>query len=912
MKTDWKQYVRAHLPPLALAAERELEIVEELAQHLEAAYEEALARGATESEAQTRALAHVRDWRVLECEVERAELPVAVRVLPPLNHSWNGLSRGRFRMEILWQDVRYCLRSLLKQPGFTALAILTLALGVGANTGVFSVLHAVLLGALPYERPEELVLVWSDFQKSGARRAPAAGLQLREIRTRSQALRDLAGIWVGNGTLTGAPEAEQIKLAQVTANFFAVLGAQPLLGRTFLPTEEGAGGRRALLLSHGLWQRRFGGDPQIVGRAIRMEGSEATVVGVMPPQFQLQFPPDANVPLEVQAWMPFPNDIYDMPRDLYYLRLLGRLKPGVTLAQAQAEAPVLAEQLRSQYTEYAAENLQLQVVSLRGDAVRELRPALLALFGGAALVLLIACVNVANLLLVRGSARRRELALRAVLGASRGRLLRQLALESLTLCVSGGALGLLFGLWGLRALLALRPANLAHLSSLGLNWPVFGFAVGASLFAGLLFGLVPALSARKVNLTDALKAGGHGAVRQTKQRTLALLIFSEIALGVVLLIGAGLMLRTLAQLRKVDPGFQPERVLTFEINLPGRRYQSDQERSQFGQELEEKLAALSGVESVGAISHLPFDDYPNWYSPYRPEGLTEDQARGLNADHRAVTPGYFRAIGAQLLAGRAFDQHDTGAGRAVVIVDDLLAQQTWPDANAVGQKLQYEQFSDHGFQPRWAEVVGVVKHIHHHSLAKQVRGQIYIPHPQSTRHHFSFVVKATGAPLALVAPIRRELGKLDKDLALSKVRPLDDYLSGALATSKFTAWLAAFFGGLALLLALVGIYGVVAYAVSQRTQELGVRLALGAQPHDILALVLGRGLRPVCGGIVVGIAAAFGAMRWLKHLFFGVHPADPWVFACVVVLLIVVAVLACWLPARRAMQVDPLTALRCE
>lgn len=912
MKTDWKQYVRAHLPPLALAAERELEIVEEFAAHLEAAYEDALARGATEAEARARALAHVRDWRVLECEVERAELPVTARMLPALNHSWEAPRRGGFRMETLWQDLRYGLRTLRKQPGFAVLAVLTLALGIGANTGVFSVVHAVLLGALPYERPEQLVLVWSDFQKSGAQRAPAAGVQLREIRARSQTLQDLAGIWVGNGTLAGEPVAEQIKLAQVTANFFAVLGAQPLLGRTFLPAEEGPGGRRALLLSHGLWQRRYGGDPQIIGRAIRMEGSEATVVGVMPPQFQLLFPPDANVPLEVQAWMPFPNDIYDMPRDLYYLRLLGRLKPGVTLAQASAEAPALAAQLRAQYTEYAAENLQLQMVSFRGDAVRELRPALLALFGGAALVLLIACVNVANLLLVRGSARRREMALRAVLGASPGRLLRQLAIESLTLCLLDGALGLFIGMWGLRALLALRPASLSHLSSIGLNWPVFGFAVAATLLAGLLFGLIPALAARRVNLTDALKAGGHGAVGQTRQRTQTLLIFGEIALGFVLLIGAGLLLRTLAQLHKVDPGFQPERVLTFEINLPFQRYARDHDRSQFGQQLTEKLAALPGVESVGAISHLPFDDYPNWYSPYRPESMTETQARGLNADHRAITPGYFNAIGAQLLAGRAFDRQDTAEGRAVVIVDDLLARQTWPNANAIGQKLQCEQFSDQGFQPRWAEVVGVVKHIHHHSLSKQVRGQIYIPHPQSTRNHFSFVVKTAADPLALVAPIRGELGKLDKDLALSKVRPLVDYLGGALAAAKFTAWLAALFGGLALLLALVGIYGVVAYAVSQRTQEMGVRLALGARQRDILVLVLRHGLRPVLGGIVVGVVAAFGVMRFLKHLLFGVNPADPWVFASVALLLVGVAALACWLPARRAAQVDPQVALRCE
>jgi putative ABC transport system permease protein len=887
----WFYTVPLRLRSLFRRRQVEKELDEELRYHVERQIEENIANGLTPEEARYAALRAIGgiERRKEECRDMRS-----VNLI------------GNLR-----QDLRYGARMLLKRPGFTLMVALTLALGIGANTAIFSVVYAVLIEPLPYERPEQLTIVWSNFQTMGASRAPASGIEMREIRERSQSLQDLAGIWVGNGTLMGDPEPEQIKVALVTTNFFSVLGAQPLLGRAFLPEEQGAGGRRAIILSHDLWKRRYGGDLSLIGRTLRFQDSP-TVVGIMPENFQLRFPPDASVPLDIEAWIPFPYDIYQLPRDDYYIRLLGRLKPGVTVEQANAEMPAVAQHLRDHYSEFAGENLKLEVVPLRGDAVRDVQPALWALFTGAGLVLLIACVNVANLLLTRANVRRREIALRAALGASQWRIIRQLLCESLLYCILGGVLGLVIGWWGLKLLLGLRPSSLAWLSSVKLNLIVLGFVTTLALLSGLLFSLAPALETLKLNLIDALKEAGRSAAGSGRQRTHTFLIMSEIALGFVLLVGAGLMLRTLAQLQKVDPGFNADRALTFELNLTGAGFSEVKERTNFATLWEEKLTGLPGVEAAGAISHLPLDDYPNWYSPYAPEGVSEEQKRGLTADHRAITPGYFQAIGAQLVAGRWFDKQDTAATRNVVVIDDLLARQTWPGKSAIGKKIRFERFVDGGFRTEWAEVVGVVKHIHHHSLAATVRGQIYIPYPQSAREHLSYVVKTKGDPLALALPIRRGLRQLHKDMALTKVRPLRDYLNRATAPAKFTAWLASIFSGLALLLAMVGIYGVIAYSVSQRTQEIGVRRALGAQSRDIVALVVARGMRPALVGMAIGVAAAFALTRLMTNLLFEVSATDPITFAAGAALLSAVSLLACYLPARRAVKVDPIVALKYE
>ena len=814
--------------------------------------------------------------------------------------------------QTLFQDLRHGARILKKKPGFTLIAIVTLALGIGANTAIFSVAHAVLLGPLPYKRPDELVLIWSAFQKMGASRAPASAIEMREIKERSQLLRDVGGIWVGTGSLTGEQEPEQIKLASVTYDFFDVLGAQPLLGRAFNSADEEVQPGKAIILSYGLWQRRFGGDPGIIGRQIRVGTGGTTVVGVMPQDFQVVFSPEANVPLDTQAWTTFSSAIYQGPPDLYYMRVVGRLKSGVTLAQAQQEADSIAEQLRGQFTAFASENLSLEVVSMRGDAVRKLRPTLLALVIGAGLVLLIACVNVANLLLSQANARHQEFAVRSALGASQARLIRQLLSESLLLCFIGGLAGLLVGIEGLRLLLKMRPESLARIGSVQLNWTVLGFVTGISLLSGVLFGLAPALETRKVNLIETLKDAGRSVIGRGRQSTRALLVIAEVALGFVLLVGAGLMMRTMAQLHKVDPGFNPDGVLTFEISLSGREFDSAQQCTNFVTQFEDKLFALGGVESAGGVSHLPLDDYPNWYSPYAPEGVTEDEQQNLLADYRCVTPGYFQAMGARLVSGRWFDRQDNASGRKVVIVDDKLARQNWPGESAVGKKIQAEHSTDDGFVMQPCEVVGVVEHLRHHSLSQELRAQIYLPYPQSTREHLSYAVRTKGDSLELAATIRQELRALNKGMALSKVRPMEHYIKKDLASANFIALLSGLFGALALVLAAIGIYGVISYSVNQRIHEIGIRVALGARRRELLSMVVRQGMKLALTGVGIGLIAAIAVMRLISSLLYGVSATDPATFVGIALLLTLVALLACYIPARRAANVDPMVALRYE
>jgi predicted permease len=811
-------------------------------------------------------------------------------------------------IESFVQDTRYALRMLRRSPGFTVVAALTLALGIGINTAIFSVVYTVLIEPLPFERPEELAIVWSNFEKMGAPRAPGSGFELREIHDRARMFQDFAGIWAGNGTFTGEGDPEQVKVGFVTANFLQVLGARPALGRAFV-SEEGGRGRPAVILSHGLWQRRFGRDANIIGRAVRFEGGNFTIVGVMPVDFQLVFPPDANVPADIQAWVPFPYDIYSMPRDLYFIRILGRLKHGVTLQQAQADADAVAHQLRSQFKEFGGENLKLVVSPLHGDAVRNVRPALVALVAGAALVLLIACVNVANLLLTRAGARRKEIALRVSLGSPRRRIIRQLLTESLVLCGVGGALGLLLGWWGVELLMSIKPDSLSRVGSAGLHPPIVAFAALISIGSAILFGLAPALESTKLNIVDTLRAAGRGNT-VTPRRLRAFLVVSEITLSFILLIGAVLMIRTFERLGSVDPGFNSTRILTFEIELPGSRYESDVDRSNFIMRWEEKLKALPGVDSVGAISHLPLDDYPNWYSPYTPEGRPDGETKGLLADYRTVTPGYFASIGGRLVAGRDFDKLDQAKGRLVVIVDKLLARTAWPGQNPIGKKIKAEHFVDGGFGDQWSEVVGVVRHIRHHSLSKELRGQIYIPYTQSSRTHMSFVIKTKGDPTALIQAIRRQLGEMDKDLAIAKVRPMRDYVAQASAAASFTAVLATIFAALALLLAMVGIYGVLSYSVSQRTHELGVRMALGAAPRQIVRLVVREGLVLIGIGMALGALGALGLSRYLETLLYGVTPSDPLTYLIVAGAVLAAAVAACWKPAYRASSCNPVEALR--
>ena len=805
------------------------------------------------------------------------------------------------------QDVRYAWRGLRRRPSFALIALVTLALGIGVNTAVFSVFYAVLLHPLPYAHPEQLALIQGTFRDAGTARAPVSGTMLAEIARRNRSLAGVAGMWVGVETFPGdAPE--QVRVAEVTPNFFDVLGVRAAQGRTFVK-EEAAGGRPAIVLTDGFFRRRFAANTALIGKALDTRlGS--TLVGILPADFQLHFAPGAHVPADVPAFIPFPYDIYQGPRDLYYIRLIARLKPGVSMAQAQHDLDRVAAEIRGAYTEYNAQNLCFSLAGMQDDAVRDLRPALTALFAGGSFLLLICCVNVTSLLLARAADRRKEIALRLAIGASRGRIVRQLLAEGLVLCFIGGSCGLALGWAGFRALLAIRPERLARIGDAGIHWPLAAFAFAVSLAAAIILGLAPALETFRLDLTESLRSGGRGWIGALHRRAGAALVIGEIAIGFVLVTGAALAARTLAKIEQVSPGFEPRHRLTFQIAF-GRTLSPEVPLRSIS-DWEAALAALPGVERVGATSHLPLDDFPNWYSPFRPEGIASNDAKTLIADHRCVTPGYFAAMGTRLLEGRYFDAQDRAGFRPVLIVDDLLARTTWPGQSAIGKKIETEHVVNGGFAPVSSVVVGVVEHIRNHSLTKQVRPEIYIPFEQSPRSPLSYVLRTSVDPLSLVPAIRALLHRRDPSLALAKVRAMTDYVARDIAPAGFTAVLAAIFSALALVLAAAGIYGVLNYQVSRRLPEMGIRMALGAGTRDVFRLVLGHGLALAAAGAILGTVATMLAARWLSALVYGVSPRDPLSFGLALLLLPAVALLGCWRPAVRAAAADPVTTIRAE
>ena len=806
------------------------------------------------------------------------------------------------------QDLRYAWRGLRRRPSFSIISVVTLALGIGVNTAVFSVFYAVLLRPLPYAKPEQLALLLGTFRGAGTGPAPVSGVILGEIERRNRSLAGVAGIWVGTETFTGE-NPEQVRVAQVTPNFFDVLGVGAAHGRTFIKEEE-AGGRPAMVLTDGFFRSRFAGNRNLIGKGLHMRGAATTLVGVLPAEFQLHFAPETNVPAGVPAFVPFPYNIYAGRRDVYFIRMVARLKPSVSLREARWDLDRVAAEIRGAYTDYAAENLHFTMTGMQSAAVRDIRPALTALFAGAAFLLLICCVNVTSLLLARASDRRKEIALRLAIGASRVRIVRQLLAEGGVLCLLGGVGGIALGWAGFRALMAIRPERLARIGDAGLNWPVLAFAVAVSLGAAVLFGLAPALESFKLDVTESLRAGGRGWIGALHRRAGGAMVIGEITIAFVLVTGAALTARTLSKIERVNPGFEPRQRLTFQLAF-GWTLSPAIPLSTI-RNWEAQFAALPGVESVGATSHLPLGDFPNWYSPYRPEGIVGNDLSTRIADYRCVTPGYFAAMGTRLLEGRYFDQQDRAGGRPVLIVDDLLARSTWPGQSAIGKKIEAEHVIDGGFAPVSSIVVGVVEHVRNHSLTKELRSEIYIPFEQSPRSPLSFVLRTRVEPLLLVPAIREILRRHDPDLAMAKVRPMTEYVARELAPASFTAVLAAIFSALALLLAAAGIYGVLNYQVSRRLPEMGVRMALGAGARDVFRLVLGEGLTLAAAGAFLGAGAALMAAHWLGALVYGVSPRDPLSYGFALLLLPAVALLGCWRPASRAAAADPAKIIREE
>ncbi len=811
-----------------------------------------------------------------------------------------------FTLDSLFGDIRYAWRTLRKNPAFSAIAVLTLALGIGVNTAIFSLVYAVLLRPLPYHHPEQLALIWSNYQKMAALRAPASGPMLGEIEHHSRLLQSVAAIWVGTATLAGQDTPEQVKLGFVTGNFFDLLGVQPKLGRAFTP-EEASGGRFAVILSDALWRRRFGSDPTIIGKSVDMLGGDATVVGVLPENFELHL---FSVPSDVPAFVPFGDNLAKRPLTLYFLRLIARLKPGVTVAQAQSDLDSVARQIRDTYTPLADENLTFNVVGMQADAVREVRPALIALYAGAAFVLLICCLNVANLLLARAADRRREVAVRSALGASWRRILRQLLTEGVLLCAIAGSAGVVLAWAGVRWLSRVQPDSLPRSGEIGLSWPVLAFAAAISVASVLIFAIAPGVESARADLIQALREAGRTSKGPIRRGVRATLIVAEIALGFVLLISAGLMIRTFDKIQRVRPGFEPRSLLTFEIDL-NSRWGAD--RRDFVTDWEAQLNATSGVEIAGGISHLPLGDYANWYSSFHPEGVSKNDASALLADFRAVTPGYLRAMGTRLLEGRYFDDHDQAGGHQVAIVDETVARSTWPNQSAVGKKIEAEHMNEKGgFEDRWAEVVGVVEHVSNHSLSKQLRGEIYFPYEQSPREHLAFAIRTRVDPLSLSGTVREMLRRRDPKMSLSKMRLMTAYVDAAKAPAAFTAVLATIFAALALVLAAIGIYGVIYYSVSRRMHEMGVRMALGASGRDVVWMVLREGLAFTAIGMVLGVVGAIGASRALAGLIYGIPLSDPLTYGFALAVIPITALLACWRPAAKASSANPADVLRAE
>lgn len=811
------------------------------------------------------------------------------------------------------RDFRHAWRGLWKAPSFAALVILTFALGIGATTAIFSVVNAMLIAPLPYRDSSSLVFVWSDMTEAGYPRAPLSGPELVDLRERSTRFSGFGAIWATTAALAGDDgEPEQLRIGLVTGNFFSVLGADPALGRTFVEDDEPGGVPAHVLLSAALWQRRYGSDPSIVGRRIRLMGQSVTVVGVMPPDFRLLLPVDASVPDDLDAFMPFNRTVARSPRGMQFLRVVGRLRPGVTLAEAQQEVAGIASRISREFTEYGSAGRVLTVVGLQRDGVRELRAPLITLFGGVGMLLVIACLNVAHLLMARASSRVKETAVRMALGAGRPALLRQSLVEGLVLAALGGAAGLLVGQWGLTTLVALRPESLNRIASARIDPIVLAFTAGTALLWGVVFALASVAVVLRTNVASALQREGRESARGTMQyRARAALVVAQVGLGVVLLLGAGLMVRTFVALQRVDPGFRAEGRLSFRVAPDFPRFRTPEAVNSFARTLQAGLEALPGVSGAGAVSHLPFDRIPNWAGAYSLKpGASKDTAP--LADYRTLSPGYLEVIGARLVAGRLFTEGDDRGAPPVAIVDERLARRVWSDGRrAVGQQLAVDPGST-GETTRLVTVVGVVRHMRVHTPMQEVREQVYFPWRQVGWSPIAFVVGTSGDQAALGPAVRRVLAGVDPQLAVYDMRPLTDYTVEATATQRFTMTLASAFAGIALALSCVGVYGLVAYSVTRRRHEFGVRLALGARPAQIIGVVLGDGMRLTVAGLAIGVAGGVAGARLLQNQLFGVSPHDVTNYAVAVSVLGASAAAACLVPAWRATARSAADVLRTE
>ena len=802
----------------------------------------------------------------------------------------------------LWQDIRYGLRALAKSPGFTAVAVAALALGIGANTAVFSVFNGVLLNPLPY--PEAGRLVW--FWPADARTGQAFGGAISppdfvDYRKQNTVFAHLSAFTQIDLTLTGSGAAERVPAAGVSAGFFETLGVKPAVGRTYLPADEQAGWPQAAILSDGLWRRRFGGDPSAVGKTIVLDGKGMTIVGVMPPGF--------DFPKGAQIWQPLPLGYAEMRvRRFHFLRVIGRLKPGVTMDRAEAQMKSICANLARQYPDSNA-LYSAHLEGLLDSVVGNLRPTLKVLIIAVGFVLLIACANVAHLLLARAAARQREIAIRSSLGASAGRVLRQLMTESVLLSVAGGAVGVLLAWWGLKVLVALHPANVPRLDEVHPDGRVLAFTAALSVATGVLFGLLPALRASRPRLAEMLNEGGRGgSAGRAHRRFHNALVIAEVAIAVVLLSGGGLMIRSFQRLANVNPGFNPAHVWAARIQLQRSpdKYDPDGMMAFFGPLLQ-RIKALPGVESAALVSELPLggQNSDTWFTiEGRPPVAPSDRP---DADQRTVSADYFQTMGIPLIEGRYFTMNDNLRSAKVAIISRSLAEKFFSGQDPVGQHLNI----DMGL-PFQCEIVGVVGDILHRSLAGSSQPTNYIPLAQRPPGRVSIVVRGRPDAMALAHAVTQQVHALNGDVPVFDIHAMGDLISDSVGQPRFRTLLLAVFAGVALILAAAGIYGVMSYSVTLRTHELGIRVALGAGRRELTRLVLGHGMLLALAGIAIGLAAAAGLARLVANMLFEVRPTDPVSFVAVPAILGAVAFLANYIPARRAARVDAIVALRHE
>jgi putative ABC transport system permease protein len=809
-------------------------------------------------------------------------------------------------MNVLWQDLRYGARMLLKNPGFTLIALFTLALGIGANTAIFSVVNAVLLRPLPYHESDRLVMLSAN-EKDGVL-GNTGYTTFLDWRERSRSFERLGVVRDWGGTLTGRGEPEVIRGLRVSADYFKLLGASPTLGRDFRSEEDRPDTRYVVVISHSLWQRRFNSDPQAVGKQLILSDQTFTIIGVMPPDFVDLLASNYYGNQAAELWAPVGYDITQpfACRDCQHLKAIARLKPGVSLAQAQTEMSAIMDVMQLEHPKIYATH-EIYITRLQDQFVGTIRPALYLLLAAVGLVLLIACANIASLLLARTSERAREIAIRLALGARRGRITLQLLLESLLLSFAGAGMGLLLALWGTEILTRLSPAKILQLQAVTTDARVLGFTLFVSLLTGLLFGLAPAWQGARQDVQLALKESAKSSAGKRRSRLRESLVVAEMVFALVLLVGAGLLIRSFVRVLDTAPGFEPRNLLTMTIPLAGAKYNETAQVSAFYTEALNRINALPGVEAAGVVGNLPFGGNMDMYGLHVEEKPLPNPAEAPNAERYSISPAYLRTMGIPLLRGRGFSEQDSANAPLVALINRTAAQRIWPNQDPLGKRIRLGSP-----QSPLRSIVGIVGDVNHYDLETPADLQAYVPHTQWTDSYMQLIVRTAVEPGTLIGPVRQAIHALDPDMPLYKVSSMRQLISASMAQRRFTLLLIAVFATVALLMAAIGLYGVMAYSVTQRRQEIGIRMALGADAGDVQKLVISRGMKLMLFGVVIGLGGALALTRLLRSLLFGVSATDPITFTAIPLLLMSVGLLACYLPARRAAKVEPMIALRSE